>query len=255
MRSVSKLIILSAVVFISTAFFFAVDVSAQKRTLTRAAVSSGIRDDNLTDINRFLETSGLPEIDNEYFFYHGISFATSNLFLLDNPAPNTMWSIDFRFPYSRRTGSSSSVDLKTYSFYIETKSAQYYDHYVSLHSIVGLGLSSSYLKIDKVDANNLLYNEFGNKSNLEFSKFTATLNLGGGLDFRVPLNSEKNNKISLLLGFSVRYAIPLDAFGIYEKNWQLDDRPTDLIPEYSDTGIAIEFNIGIEIHKYEPEEE
>ncbi|MCK5741268.1 MAG: hypothetical protein KAH48_03545, partial [Chlorobi bacterium] len=153
-----------------------------------------------------------------------------------------------------RTGSPSSVDLKTYSFYIETKSVQYYEHYVSLHSIVGLGLSSSYLKIDKLNANNLLNNEFGNKSNLEFSKFTATLNLGGGLDFRIPIKPEKNNKISLLLGFSVRYAIPLDAFGIYEKNWQIENRPTDLIPEYSDTGIAFEFNIGIEFHKYDPGE-
>jgi len=241
-------------VFISTAFFLAVDVSAQKRTLTRAAVSSGIRDDNLTDLNRFLESSELPVIDKEYFFFHGISFATSNLFLIDNPGPNTMWTIDFRFPYSRRTGSSSTVDLKTYSLYIETKSVQYYEHYVSLHSIVGLGLSSSYLKIGKIDANNQLYNEFGNKSNLEFSKFTATLNLGGGLDFRIPLNSEKNNKISLLLGFSIRYAIPLDALGMYERKWEFEDRPTEVIPEYSDTGIAIEFNIGIEIHKYSPEE-
>lgn len=245
---------MSAVVFFSTAFFFAMEASAQKRLLTRGAIVSGIRDDNITNLNRFLKSSDLPRINKEYFFYHGISLSTSDLFIIKNPAPNIMWSLDFRFPYSRRTGSPSTVDLNTYSLYIETKAVQYYDHYISLHSIIGLGLSSSYLNISDIPTNNTLYSEFGNKTNLEFSKFTATLNLGGGLDFRIPLNSEKNNKISLLLGFSVRYAIPLDAFGMYERSWQIENRPTEIIPEYADTGIAIELNIGIEIHKYVPED-
>lgn len=211
----------------------------------------GLYYDNSKSLNQFFENNNIPLIEKNYTKTVGLNYHTNICpFLFDEPS-HFFYSVSLVLPVTHSIrGDNFDNELQTYSLFLETFVFESYLKKITIRPILGIGLSQTELIIRKSDDGFVEFKELNIKTNsaIRFTKFSALLNIGGGGAFRYKLIDDAFKTKNLILGFDIRYSIPLDILNIYNDKWKVY-KSNISIGDYHAPGLSLDFYLGIEVQK------
>jgi hypothetical protein len=211
--------------------------------------SAGIFYHNLSSVNDFLLSNNVSGLSPERASFLGLQMKTNDLAFLSDDFKYLLFSLNLLLPIgSPRSGIEKYSDLKTYAFFLELSTFESYIKVVTVHPVVGFGISYSSLALDS-RGNTIMFLENLNKEPgiYHLEKFTALFKLGGGGNLRINLSEKNKEAINLLISFETSYSINLDALKFYDGSWFLGDHNINDIEDYYAPAFMIELRIGIEM--------
>ena len=212
------------------------------------ALTSGIYYDNTEEINNFLTKNSLPIVKPRHVFYSGIQYKSNSTSLLNDKVYQYLYSFDIRVPFTRSIEIPDySVELQSWSFFAELTTFESFIKTVTVHPILGMGVSNSNLSITRKKTNEGLFP--GNGIYSSFDKFTLLFNVGGGCDYRLNIAKNKKETRNIIFSFEARYSIALDKLNMYNSSWTSGTKNIKEIPGYYAPGLSIEFKVGYEEQK------
>ncbi len=214
-------------------------------------LTAGIYYDNTENINRFLQKNNLPRFETGYVYFAGCHYKSNYLPLLSNIAHKVLFSFDIRFPFARKVENPDySVEMQTHSFFVELTAFESYIKTVTVHPILGFGLSSTSFIIERKNRGDMSDGFLTKESGFfSFKKTTALFNIGGGCDLRINWTDNTLETKNILFSFEARYSIALDFTNFYNSNWTLAGSDENEIPDYNAPGLSIEIKIALETQK------
>ncbi|MFC2130062.1 hypothetical protein ACFLSQ_01385 [Bacteroidota bacterium] len=244
-----RLIIISIIGIVSYISVYAENYYIPKTSVL--GVTSGIYYDNTEDINRFLKKNNLPQLETANVYFAGCHYKSNYLPLFSNIAHKVLYSFDIRFPFTRKVDNPDySVEMQTHSFFVELTAFESYIKTVTVHPILGFGLSSTNLIIERKNRAGISDGFLEKESGFyNFKKTTALFNIGGGCDLRINWLDNAIETKNILFSFEARYSIALDFTNIYNTNWTLSSSDENEIPDYYAPGLSIEIKIALETQK------
>ena len=212
------------------------------------ALTGGIYYDNTEDINNFLSKNSLPNVKPEHVFYSGIQYKSNSMSLLNDKVYQYLYSFELRVPFTRSVKSPDySIELQAWSFSAEITTFESFIKTVTVHPILGFGVSNSNLSITSKNTNEEFFTGNGTYSN--FDKFTFLLNIGGGCDYRLNILENGKDTKNIIFSFEARYSISLDKLNLYNDSWTAGTKIIKEIPSYYAPGLSIEIKLGYEAQK------
>lgn len=210
------------------------------------AITGGTYYDDIEDINNFLSKNSMPNIKPEHVYYSGIQYKANSISLLNDKVYEYLYSFDLRLPFTRRIENSDfSVELQSWSFFTEITTFESFIKMLTVHPILGFGISNSNFTIIHKNKNEGFFP--GNGIYSSFNKFTLLLNIGGGCDYRLNILKEDKESINIIFSFEARYSISLDKLKLYNANWTIGMESIKDIPSYYAPGLSIELKVGFEV--------
>jgi hypothetical protein len=210
------------------------------------SVSGGIYYDNPGKINSMLKkVIGADDLIS-HVYYLDFNYKINHNPIIWNSPYFILYSLNLQVPFSRKTSNIYyNAELQTYSASVEISTFESYVKTVTVHPLIGLGLSYTELLMPVKYSEALGINCVDDKMN-KYEKSNLNLILGGGSDLRLNLRESEQERKNLLLSFEVRYSINLDVLGIIGGDWEVGRYAAIGIPDYIGPGLSIELKIGIE---------